>query len=253
MASVDLSQMRLGKRRGVVGDPRTLRMASYAPRALALRAPRGVAVTNRVAAWPMHANDRMNDCTCAAMGHGLLARSAREGHPVRATDAEVLELYSRVNGGRDEGAYMLDVLNEARRLGLGGRTIGAFVRVDLSDWAEVKLACWLFGGVYLGLALPVAAQRQARWRTPTVTEQRAGAPGFEPGSWGGHAVEVLWMSDASAACVTWARRQPMTRGFVQRYGDEAWAVLSPEWLDPRTGRSPQGFDVEQLRADLAAL
>ena len=52
-------------------------------------------------------------------------------------------------------------------------------------------------------------------------------------------------------CVTWGRIQQMTPQFFRTYCDEAWAILSPEML--KAGKSPEGFDLPQLRADLKAL
>jgi len=41
----------------------------------------------------------------------------------------------------------------------------------------------------------------------------------------------------------------MTWAFWGRYCDEAWCVLSPDFL--AAGRSPQGLDLDSLRRDLA--
>jgi hypothetical protein len=245
----DPTAVRLGKHLGVVEDPRTALFKRYLARAAALPAvPKTVAVTNKVPAYPMFGNDRYGDCTCASRGHALLADSTRGGSPVQVTDADVLALYAKVNGGRDEGAYMLDVLNELRRSGLGGHTIGAFVKADLRNWDHIKLGMRLFGGLYLGVALPVTAQRQAVW----TVEGDAKTGDSAPGSWGGHAIWVGWATDSSASCVTWAEKKKMTRQFVQTYGDEAYFVIAPEWLGP-DAKSPQGFNTAQLEADLGLI
>jgi hypothetical protein len=245
----DPETVRLGKHRGVVIDPRTLQFAKYAAAPAALPPiPKTVAVTTKVPLYPMFGNDRYGDCTCASTAHGMLARSTREGHPVTLTDSDVLDLYARVNGGYDQGAYMLDVLNELRNVGIAGHKIGAFVKLDLSKWDHIKLAVKLFGGVYLGAALPIAAQYQTKWVVPKTGTTGDGAPG----SWGGHAIEILWATDSSVKFPTWTEIKTASKEWVQTYGDEAYAVLDPLWFgdDPH---SPQGFDLEQLTADLAAI
>jgi len=48
--------------------------------------------------------------------------------------------------------------------------------------------------------------------------------------------------------VTWGALKRMTWAFWSRYCDEAWCVLSTDYL--ADGRSPAGFDLEALRGDL---
>ena len=44
----------------------------------------------------------------------------------------------------------------------------------------------------------------------------------------------------------------MGQRFCSHYIDEAWAIVNPDFLD-LNGKSPQGFDIDQLQADLAQL
>ena len=46
-------------------------------------------------------------------------------------------------------------------------------------------------------------------------------------------------------------RQGMTEAFFTTYCDEAWAYISTE--DLTNGVDPEGFNLTQLRSDLAAL
>jgi hypothetical protein len=43
----------------------------------------------------------------------------------------------------------------------------------------------------------------------------------------------------------------MTWAFWGRYVDEAYCLLSPDFI--RRGQAPNGFDLEALRADLALI
>ena len=49
--------------------------------------------------------------------------------------------------------------------------------------------------------------------------------------------------------VTWGALKELTWEFWDRYCDEAYALISKDFL--RDGRSPAGFDMAALRRDLA--
>jgi hypothetical protein len=49
--------------------------------------------------------------------------------------------------------------------------------------------------------------------------------------------------------VTWAEKILMSWKFWDAYVDEAYAVLSPDWITDET--APSGFDLAHLREDLA--
>jgi hypothetical protein len=250
-AEVAGTVVRTGKRK-VKEDDRNLRMARYAPkRALpklrpsVVRSPKVALLLPR--GWGMMANDDYGDCTCASFGHmeqvwtGIATPTVP---PWTATDQQVLALYDRVNGGKDEGAQMLDVLNEMRTRGIGGRKIRAFIQIAVSNTDHLKYAIDEFGSAYLGLQLPKSAQTQIRW---TVTS----GPKSKPGSWGGHAVNLLDYDSTGAACVTWGAVVQMSWNFIRTYADEAYAIISPDWLTG--GKSPRGFDMTKLQQDLSGL
>jgi hypothetical protein len=144
----------------------------------------------------------------------------------------------------EEGAVELDVLRDWRSHGVGRHRIAGFARVPVYDHRLLRTAAWLFGGLYIGLQLPLSAQRHGTW------DWGGALTGPDrPGSWGGHAVDVVGYSPGSLTVVTWGRLQDMTWAFWDRYCDEAYCILSRDFLDG--DRAPNGFDVEALRADLA--
>lgn len=243
--------MKLGRHLGVVHDLRTLQLADYVEKRKLPAAPRRVTHSTPVlrrGGYPLFRNDSLGDCTCATAGHMELTWSHGE---VRLTDAEVVAAYSKVSGypaAGDNGAYVLDVLNLWRTVGVGGRRLHSFAALKLRDHQLVHTACWLFGGVYIGMALPVSAQAQVgrRWQ---VVKQDA-----EPGSWGGHAVHVADSDEHGVTVITWGRKQRMAWDFWDAYVDEAYALVSPEWLHHAHGsESPQGFNLQALEADLEQL
>jgi len=71
--------------------------------------------------WGMLANDRVGDCTVAALGHQLQQWTVNAtGSAVTPSDAAVLEGYAAISAfpERDEGAYCIDALNWMRKTGL---------------------------------------------------------------------------------------------------------------------------------------
>jgi hypothetical protein len=227
-------------------DTRNLQLAKYLDEAVALpQVPASVDWSQKVASWPMYGNDKLGDCTCAAVGHMEEAWSANADAPEVPTEQNVLDLYW-ATGQQDTGRYCLDVLNYWQNNGFGGEQIMAFVQVNEKIQQHVEVACWMFGGAYIGLALPVSAQTQAdKW---TVTHGSDAVPG----SWGGHCVDLVDYTQDGPTCVTWGRLMPMTWDFFAKYCDEAYAIISPDFVE-KDGKAPSGFDLNQLNQDLAAI
>jgi hypothetical protein len=229
-------------------DARNLQMARYLVKDELPPIPGTFVWSKNVATWPMYGNDKLGDCTCAAVGHMEESWSAAAEHPEVPPDQAVLDLYW-ATGTEDTGRYCLDVLNYWKNQGFGGEEILAFVQIDPRKREHVELACWMFGGAYIGLALPVSAQSQAdKWAVTT-------GPDSEPGSWGGHAVNLVDYTEDGPTCVTWGMLMPMTWEFFDTYCDEAYAIISPDFLETKDGKqsTPHGFDVDQLETDLAAI
>jgi hypothetical protein len=59
-------------------------------------------------------------------------------------------------------------------------------------------------------------------------------------------------SDKSITCVTWGQTLKLSHNFLSDYCDEAYVVLSKEWLDSN-GNAPSFINLDQLKADIAAL
>jgi hypothetical protein len=214
----------------------------------------GRTVTQLGGSFPMYGNDRLGDCTCAAVGHMVEVWTANgKGEVVTPTEDAIERLYIPETGSDDTGRYLNDVLDYWRKTGVdGGDTIHAYAEVNLKDQAEVEAATWLFGGLYIGLGLPVTAQQQKVWHI----DRTAPAADQQPYSWGGHCVDTTgYATSQGVYCVTWGSILRMTWGFFRAYCDEAFAVISTDWLDS-AGHSPkvaQALDLAALDADLAAL
>jgi hypothetical protein len=239
---------RLGKL-PVRTDVRTLSLARYVDSHRLPSPPPVLDEASGVGAWPLYRNDRIGNCTVAAAAHMIEAWTAAcRGEPVVLSERSVLAAFEHVKtldpDSGEEGAVELDVLRHWRKSGIGRHRIGAYARVPVHELALVRTAAWLFGGLYIGVQLPLTAQAQETWDW---TRSLAGPA--RPGSWGGHAVNVVGYDGRGLAVVTWDRVQRMTWSFWDRYVDECYCILSKDFLE--RGKAPNGFYLAALEADLS--
>jgi len=254
---VDPQKLKLGKQTAR-HDPRTLLLASYVTPALPT-APASFDLTTKVSAWGMMDNDQIADCTCAAAGHLLMEWTANAGKKMfTPADKQIVAAYSAITGynpttgANDNGAVEIDVLNYWRQSGIAGHKIGAYVALEPANHAHIMDSVYIFEGCYIGLRLPKSAQAQVQnhqtWSVPPGGPTGDGAPG----SWGGHAVPVVAYDARGVTVVTWGALQTMTWSFWETYCEEAYAILSNDYLTKKK-QTPQGFNLQQLQVDLADL
>lgn len=251
---IDTSFIKLGKQEAV-HDDRTLLFADYLTSLP--KVPTTYNWGNRVADWPMMANDTLGDCTIAAAGHLIQEWTADSGSMVVIPDEKIISLYSAITGyvpgddSTDQGAVCLDVLNYWRKTGMDGHKLYAFTALEPGNVLHVTTATYLFGGIYLGLQLPLFCKRQIR---PGGTFSLV--PGWDltaagkPGSWGGHAIPVVGFSPTGVDIITWGMKMRMSWHFFQAYVDEAYAPLSHDWAPGGILKAPAGFNLAELSADL---
>ena len=248
----DHSKMKLGKRLPR-HDPRVPMLSQYTT-ALPL-APATADYSGKLSNLGMMGNDKLGDCTCAAVGH-VIQEWTSEAQPkeVIIPDGDIIKLYEAVGGyvpgnpSTDNGAVEVDVLNYWLANPLDGHALSAFAAVEPKNHNEVKDAVYIFGNCYIGLALPLSAQTQTVWTVPPGGPQGNGAPG----SWGGHAVPVVAYDQRGLTCITWGALKRMTWQFWDAYCDEGYGLLSKDWLEA-SGKAPQGFDWQAMVADMSDL
>ena len=240
--------LKLGKKPAIY-DPRTLVLEKYT--AVASPAPpKEVDWTCGIKDWGMMLNDQIGDCTCAAVGHMVQAWTANGGTERTLPDSAILAAYEAVgaydpnNPDTDQGASILDVLKYWRTHGIGGDKIGAFVTMNPRNQPMVQLAINWFGGVDVGLELPLSAQDEMVWC-------QSGDPSEnQPGSGGGHSVAIVGYNGAGLTCITWGQPLLMTWGFFSTYCSEVYAMLDADWLKS-DAVAPSGLNLAELKADLA--
>jgi hypothetical protein len=229
-------------------DRRTLMFEGYL--SASITPPARIDRESRVHRWPMYANDRLRDCTCAAAAHMVQSWTAyARGHDVVLPWRAVIASYYTISGGGDGGAYCLDVLKYWRNAGIAGDRIVAFARLRNGDVTQAKLAIDLFGSCYLGFALPNFAIRTRRqWDVPPT-----GPVGdARPNENNGHCVPAVGYDAERCYVVTWGRLKPLTWRFFRAYNDEAYAVLNRDWISKKR-TAPSGFDLRALERDLGRL
>ena len=201
----------------------------------------------------MMLNDELGDCTCAAAGHMIQTWTANTDHMVTPSDLDILEAYKAVGGydpndpSTDRGADELTVLKYWRTHGISRRKIAAFAALEPKNELHIRDSVFLFGGCYIGVALPLSAQGQDVWVVPPYGIAGDGAPG----TWGGHAVPVVGYGRRGLTVVTWGKLLRMSWNFWETYVDEAYAIVSQDYL--ARGVNPNGFNLAELQSDLAAV
>jgi hypothetical protein len=233
-------------------DSRTLQLAKYIPTATLAPPPATEDYSKKVSSWPMMLNDTLGDCTCACAGHMIEQWTTYSGTPVVPANPSILKAYEAVSGYNpanpqsDKGAVILDVLNYWRNTGIDAHKILAYASLEPKNHGEVEDSVALFGNCYLGVELPLTAQNQTVWAVPPGGATGQGAPG----SWGGHAVPIVAYDTRGLTVITWGAKKRMSWGFLDAYCDEAYAVVSQDWISKVTHLAPDKFDLAALEADL---
>ena len=110
--------------------------------------------------------------------------------------------------------------------------------LEPSNHTHVMDAVYIFEGCYIGLQLPVSAQGQKNLGGPAARDFRTGRARFL----GGHAVPVVSYDAQGLTVVTWGQLLRMTWPFWEAYCDEAYAIISSDYLN-KTKKAPNGFDL----------
>jgi hypothetical protein len=209
----------------------------------------------------MYCNDSLGDCGVAAIANHTRMQAAIDGVKLpEYTDDEIKNFYLTYTGGQDDGVVLSDFLDYVLVKGFpadGRVKFRARVSVDNTDWDAMRRAASMFGGLYVGIALPVRCQDEGdHWSV-----QGDGTTGQDaPGSWGGHAVYVSGFDNTASpaydkpnqpvgnmSILTWGGVVFMTKHWFMTYCTEAYAIFDESHL------SLPGIDGAALLADLEAL
>jgi len=206
----------------------------------------------KVKTWPMYLNDQIGCCVFAAGGHMEQNWNAHSGISLTPTDQDVLAAYEAVGGyspndpSTDNGAAITDFLAYWQAAGFASRKILGWAAIPLT-YLAVRQAIYLFGSVDIGIQVPSSAMSQFSAGMPwDVVDPDGGVEG-------GHSIPVMGYGSEGMACITWAKIQYMSNDFFTKYCDEAYAVITEDWFNQATQKTPGGFDLAALEADLKAI
>ncbi len=208
-------------------------------------------VKNNGIPTPMFGNDQYGDCVMAGRAHQTLRfEKVEQGTLISITDQDVLREYLKETGGADSGLVVLDSLKLWRTRGWPAAKqrfkIKAFAQINQTNRQETKRAVFMDIGVGLGFTLPDVAITQfhagKRWEVVNGPASRA-----NPNN--GHYVYVPGYTKIGPVCVTWGRKQQMTWAFLNKYCDEAYAIIDA--VD--TPKKKKNLDERKLNKFLASV
>ena len=243
--------MKLGRVKSK-NDPRNLHIHNYV-QIQSLPVPPAHDMINRTKTWPMLANDKYNCCTSAAAGHMVHHWTEENQHNVFLTDADVIQSHSRLTGNHLlEPVSMLEALKLWRNTGIGKHQIHSFLSAGHANPDHLRAIIFLFGGAYIGMDLPNFAFSgspeeilSAQWETNSGRSPDDAAPRIE----NGHCVAAIGYDENAIYVVTWGLIKPMSWDFFTTYNDEAFAVLSTDWVE-EDRKAPSGFSLQALEDDI---
>jgi hypothetical protein len=248
---IDHTKVKLGKQTAH-HDSRVPMLSKYTASLPA--PPPATSYDSKITNLGMMLNNTLGDCTCAAVGHCVQQWTAEaQKKQVIIPDPDIEKLYEIVghydpsNPKSDRGAVEINVLNYWLANPFVGNKLSAFCALEPQNLEAVKDAVFIFGNCYIGLQMPLSAQQQTVWTVPPGGATGQGAPG----SWGGHAVPIVAYDARGLTCITWGQLLRMTWQFWNAYCDEAYGLLSQDWVD--AGKTPAGFDWKQLVTDMGDL
>ena len=210
----------------------------------------------------MYKNDALGDCVIAWMAHAIGTFTGNaEGSPVIFTDSQIVAMYEAIGGydprdpSSDQGCDENQALDYWVTNGFvtPEHKISGFLSIDPTNKQEIMAAVWLFENLMFGVPLPDA------WTHPAPN-----GPGFvwdvagEPNPDQGHCFGAVSWDDVGVGVETWGMDGTITYAAIAKYasvyaGGQLFTVITPEILNRATGKAPNGFDFNQLRADFVGM
>lgn len=238
-------------------DRRTLWFSRYADGPAYTAPPPFDNWTGDVNTYTWLGNRDVGCCTRTCYGHIVQQRCALLGEKCELTDGDILQAYADGTGwdgtaATDRGDTIINALVQMKYFGLrnGKYKISSFGRVNHKDPVEMRAALHLFGSVIVGADLPDAIRGQRDlWDV--------GPPGSrttddKPGSYGGHAFILTGHQRGQWFAMPWVSPRKISYAWEDLYIDEAWFVVDDLWVT-QTRDAPNGFDLERIKADAAAI
>lgn len=252
---VKVKSVRLGKQ-GYEHDARTLMLTHFVLPEIRVPVVHDFDKGRRPLPLRMMGNDQWGDCVIVGEANQIFRlERVEQRRTIKLLDEHVIERYKKLTGAQnpgdpnDTGLVVLESMrnwrNEGFQVGNRTYTIAAYGELEPQDEKQLRMAAYVFHGIHFGFWLPVAAQRMGNvWDYNGQT-----GPEWKPGSWGGHLVFGKAYDQDSFEVITWGQKVRVTNAFIERYCDEAWAVVD----NFNSWKVKQTIDVESLRKRLSEI
>lgn len=202
------------------------------------------------------------NCVIASQANQLLRfERIEQRQTILLGDSDVISRYrqftSTVAAGdtRDKGIPVLTAMKNWRtqgwpletKTGIKNYSIAAYGELEPNDRIGLRSACYTMHGIHLGFWLPTAAKEMTEdghW----FYNGRSGEE-WEAGSWGGLLAYAKAYDMDGFEITAWGRKIWVSNQFIEKYVDEAWAVVASfeDW------RTVQSIDVESLQEKIEAI
>jgi hypothetical protein len=197
---------------------------------------------------PPQIKDGCGCCFWAACAHGIQCKSANANLEIVPTVKDVIDAYVGcchfdLNNptATDVGTDMIPGMDWMNKVGMAGHKFGPSLSVDPTKPDQIALANYLGGGLIVGV------QFRENWENVANGGTWDGASPYA----GGHA---LWNQRIKASLGigfdSWAEDFWMPWANVATDAIAIMVSVDPIWIDPVNNQAPNGFDAEQLLADL---
>ncbi len=207
----------------------------------------------------MGGNDEKGDCTLVNVANDILTKSANAANALRVPDQIIIDQYDALTGGQDTGLYMEQLEKAYLSPGLFqtdsryANKILAWASFDPTNDDLVRWACYYFGGIGYGVALPNTAAWQIKKGLPWdyIANPTAEQGSNEKYSWGGHSIHVPDFAVFGESCVTWQMLQAMTKAFRKAYADFAGVRIDLNWFNAVHKTPVIGLAYKDLVSDMS--
>jgi hypothetical protein len=208
-------------------------------------------------AQTMFGNDVAGNCVEAAVLHFIMAATASAGRPATFVTQDAFDLYSAITGWdgvpgspSDQGTYWTDALAYMVSTGITdqqGRLhkwLG-WAAIDHTNLSKLRQGMNIFDGILVGTSIMNSMEQQFANGQPW-------NPPFNGGLAGGHGIPWFGYGSQGQTCLTWAQRQQMAKK-AHNLVDEAYCVLTEDFVNDTTGEAANFLNMAQLKAALSAI
>lgn len=200
-----------------------------------------------------------HNCTCACDANIVQGITCYgQGSEVVVPDSVVLQAYEQSgfnpNAGppgsnpTDQGWMVSDALALLKNSGMSGHRIAGYGQLaSVKDHTAVMTCAAEFGYLSIGINLPQSAMDAVNAGRLVWDVEGDGT------IIGGHCTCVCGYTATGPVVWTWGLLVQVTWSFWDTYVEEAWPVVSQDWVSAASGKDPEGVDLVTLGAEFAAV